>query len=581
MSCKKPKVIGPFLGFQKENKNALKIHIAVPFQEKKLDLTCVLTREGDGTPISLEKEPSTDLEFGIYTFYTPADLISGKKYFYRFETESKELKEQILKGISEDDLYFYVPTEFGEEDYFVLTSCHNPEAVDKAAQDPWGMWKRLEHETRDDPHAKLLLLGGDQVYCDTLERDKVHGKYGKNFVKKLKKNSENSKLDRKIRSAFIRQYHKFWKHSAYRKVLARIPSLAMWDDHDITDGWGSRLESFKKCSSNFKENWIQYQSYAAEAFENYQNVRNPQRIHNGAYSTFLDLDDARLYLLDLRSGKNVRKAQIWSEEHKESVLSHLRKIPESIKNVFVVTPTVGMRTNFKRDERIGNIARLLHRIAQLRKDHHSAFSKLDSGFPIVIGVLFLAALFNPTDPGAWTAIIALCAFIAVWVTYLVFFVFLPSTPLGGLADDIADGLSSDASISDFRELLEVLFDLETKHDKKVFLLSGDIHSGGISEFVLRRDDGEPKVIPQIVSSPIAYEPMPKEIEGITSATAEMEFKCDPSNVIVGRNIFYVAERNFAKIFPMYLTHLGQQRPILFYFEGLKDPMAMHETSMPF
>jgi len=103
--------------------------------------------------------------------------------------------------------------------------------------------------------------------------------------------------------------------------------------------------------------------------------------------------------------------------------------------------------------------------------------------------------------------------------------------------------------------------------------------GGISEFIQFKD-GNVKSIPQIVSSPIAYSPMAKLIEGFTTTTSEMEFFCDGNEKIVGRNIFYLSKRNFAKIYPRYFGKIEGRRPILFYFEGYELPMAWHESSLP-
>jgi len=87
---------------------------------------------------------------------------------------------------------------------------------------------------------ELLLLGGDQVYSDSLWEQ----------VPTLKDWSDRSGDDRwqanvtrrmsqEIDAFFTRLYLERWAQASMRDALAAIPTVMMWDDHDIFDGWGS------------------------------------------------------------------------------------------------------------------------------------------------------------------------------------------------------------------------------------------------------------------------------------------------------------------------------------------------------
>lgn len=131
--------------------------------------------------------------------------------------------------------------------------------------------------------------------------------------------------------------------------------------------------------------------------------------------------------------------------------------------------------------------------------------------------------------------------------------------LSGVSDDIDDALSSDANIASFNKILGALF-RQCFNNKRCVILSGDIHTGGLSEFVMKRGERVFQ-IPQIVSSPIGYPPMPKAVEGFTTTRSEMGYRSEDME-IKGRNLFYFCKRNFAKVYPKRTS-----RDVEFFFEG--------------
>ncbi|AHE48203.1 hypothetical protein AH4AK4_0711 [Aeromonas hydrophila 4AK4] len=112
---------------------------------------------------------------------------------------------------------------------------------------PYAMWDRLAAEHGDNPFA-LLLMGGDQVYADSLWTT----------VPTLKAWNELDRADKVKRKAtrtmaeqldrfYCELYCKQWGRPEVARMLASIPSAMMWDDHDIFDGWGSYPADLQGC----------------------------------------------------------------------------------------------------------------------------------------------------------------------------------------------------------------------------------------------------------------------------------------------------------------------------------------------
>lgn len=98
---------------------------------------------------------------------------------------------------------------------------------------------RREHIEEGPYH--LLLLGGDQVYADSIWSDRREASAfvdwndaGQNPATKF-----GSLMQNQAERFYLALYLRRWTESGPKEVLASIPTLMMWDDHDIFDGWGS------------------------------------------------------------------------------------------------------------------------------------------------------------------------------------------------------------------------------------------------------------------------------------------------------------------------------------------------------
>ncbi len=124
------------------------------------------------------------------------------------------------------------------------------------------------HQHLDEP-IHLLLMGGDQVYADSIWlavpaiREWVEGddKWTAKFTRKM---------ETEVKQFYFNLYASRWSKPGPADAFASIPTLMMWDDHDIFDGWGSYDDDIQQSDV--------YQGIfrgARECFEVFQLHRRP------------------------------------------------------------------------------------------------------------------------------------------------------------------------------------------------------------------------------------------------------------------------------------------------------------------
>jgi hypothetical protein len=94
----------------------------------------------------------------------------------------------------------------------------------------------------------LLLQGGDQLYADPIWHDVPALAAWKRLPwwRRLKAPFPPEMADA-VADDYFKRYWWLWGQPQLAPVLATIPSLMMWDDHDIFDGWGSWSAKWQQC----------------------------------------------------------------------------------------------------------------------------------------------------------------------------------------------------------------------------------------------------------------------------------------------------------------------------------------------
>lgn len=148
----------------------------------------------------------------------------------------------------------------------------------------------------------LLLLGGDQVYSDSMWQEVPELRAWVNLDWPQRKTRVfNQTMRSQVEKFFESLYLTRWAQPEVNSVLANVPSIMMWDDHDIFDGWGSYPYEQHNCPvyqgifevATYYFRLFQQQSVGVLAPATLPN----QPVFNQAYS----LGDLGILVLDMRS----------------------------------------------------------------------------------------------------------------------------------------------------------------------------------------------------------------------------------------------------------------------------------------
>lgn len=214
---------------------------------------------------------------------------------------------------------FYVPktVQQGEDGPRVAyASCNGFSSVKllRDEEHPHAMWERMRAEHEKSPYS-LLLMGGDQVYADQLWESSCRPAI--NAWCSLSWDAQNRaavtpEIRQEIHDFYNSLYLQQWSQVDVSWMLASVPSIMMWDDHDIFDGWGSYPWERQNCAV-FKEVFL----HASRVFELFQlrgssnNRLNSQANHRTLSVSFshyqiLALDNRSERTTDPQRGPNER-----------------------------------------------------------------------------------------------------------------------------------------------------------------------------------------------------------------------------------------------------------------------------------
>lgn len=513
--------------------------------------------------------------------------LSGLKpntaYSYKITTDEEGRILVDLEGLCQDELYFRTLPEDGdplnERIDFLIMSCHNP---DKGGG--YQVWEALPQvlqassESRgqeDRRWVRFAILGGDQIYADDWE-DRLLAIEKKEITQEEKIKSRQE--------LYIEAYRQFWSHTSYRKVLCKMPAYLMWDDHDITDGWGSREDSFASKDPNdpsFLPEWNGLFDSAKLAFQFFQASRNPGLATSPGYDSCFRFGSAAFILADLRTHRNVRLKRIWSCAQFDAIKKWIAD-QAGIKTLFFLSPVVFSHEDPKFTGWLysfwGNIVGYFHELDEAYKKPNLAFNirlVLTWTFGLICTVLAIWSMKTyfglPILLATWVLLGALSFQAPLrypllpkrWVRS-----FMESA--GDLRDDMDDAWSSEANKHNAETVLHYFYNLQNQGGPQVVILSGDIHAGGYSCIHSRNiAHSEKPIIPHIVSSPVGYAPFNWIAEAIyRNKTRDVDL--GTSGHFFAQISHHFTKRNVAVI----SVRAKEDRSILkvkYYVEGFPEP----------
>jgi alkaline phosphatase D len=204
------------------------------------------------------------------------------------------------------------------------------------------LWQRLKAQHGERPF-HLMLHGGDQLYADELTEAHPASLHWPRAVTPDLDASARAELAEALAERFFLRYLEQMSKPAFAWLAARVPSLAMWDDHDICDGWGS-LKAWKldsevgKCVFQAARTHFLLFQLAAAADEVPPICLDPQA---GSLTWSVALPGLNLIAPDLRSER--RPERVMGQRGWEALERALATAPEGRTLILSSVPALGPR----------------------------------------------------------------------------------------------------------------------------------------------------------------------------------------------------------------------------------------------
>ena len=416
---------------------------------------------------------------------------------------------------------FYVPVP-GESPRMAYGSCNgfsDPKLmkhVDRA-NDRWLHMAGLHEQS---PY-HLLLLGGDQVYSDEMWKTVPELTAWLKLDKAARLSAPFSRsMRRQVDALFARIYVERWAQPEVAAMMARLPSVMMWDDHEIIDGWGSYPAEQHSCPV--------YQGIfqvARRYFRIFQWQCGDNEVHPAAIPDqdsfslgFAGLGEMVLLVPDLRSERQPA-------------------LPDPI-------------TGKQLPERILSPAswEAIYRWMSTRGSGHRHLLLMSS---IPVAYLDLSAIEKLLDT-------------------------LPGQQ--ELEDDLRDHWRSNMHLQERLRLIHRLLAFATEGERRcrVTILSGDVHVGALSVIESTRDEhaGPGSVINQLVSTGIVHPAPPALVRYVLEKFGTQVDPVDRGitatmQPIRGRGRYLIGARNWLALEPDLQGRLWAN----WHVEGLAQPLT--------
>lgn len=267
----------------------------------------------DGGPL-----PTTNTDLGA---------LSGVSFRrFDFDIAMTGVAQTVQYSVDGVTRQFTVPAK-DTQPRFAYVSCNGFSSLKlmKSVEDKNALWSHMQGRHAKSPY-HVLLMGGDQVYADSMwemvDLLRVWNQLGWDDPQKgvLPNGLEAALLDHFVRVMYCGR----WSQPEVQAMLGAIPTLMMWDDHDIMDGWGS-----------YPDKWLDNPVYqtifkvARRCFELFQlqgTMSDPVYITRttGTYSQLYRFGTLAILAPDLRSER--RLDQVVSPPSWEAIYAALDTI---------------------------------------------------------------------------------------------------------------------------------------------------------------------------------------------------------------------------------------------------------------
>lgn len=166
-----------------------------------------------------------------------------------------------------------------------------------------------------DVHPHLFLLNGDAIYaddtCEAEGRAPREGEAPWRNVPGEYRSVADPGLDWTDASAVQESYWAHWRYNRAdahaQALLARVPLLAQWDDHEVINDFGGEWTTWNPASDD-RPGYSTLVSAGRDAFYHYNPLDAGLVEPGGIYRSFRWGKDAEIFLVDARSYRSPNRA---------------------------------------------------------------------------------------------------------------------------------------------------------------------------------------------------------------------------------------------------------------------------------
>lgn len=201
---------------------------------------------------------------------------------------------------------------------------------------PFAQWSSLRKKHAEKGY-QILMMGGDQVYADSMFDvvPALHDWLALPLEEKIT-HAYTAPMAKAVERFYHQLYIKRWAQPDMAAMLACIPSIMMWDDHDIFDGWGSydpRLQASPVYQGLFVS--------AKACFALYQLQLGPAEVHPAAisgqtqYNLGMCLGTLTILALDMRGERT--DSQVISQPSWKAVYDWMDAVTNQCSHLLVMS----------------------------------------------------------------------------------------------------------------------------------------------------------------------------------------------------------------------------------------------------
>jgi hypothetical protein len=269
-------------------------------------------------------------------------------YRYTFSFPMAKAEKKASYAVMGEEYEVVVPA-VGQAPTMAYASCNGFSSLKlmKGVKDNNALWKRMarkhglsvphdpkveENEPPKDPITPyhLLLMGGDQVYADAMwETVPIMQEWSERPWAAGNAAPVPAGLPQELDRFYFNLYRTRWSQPEVARMLARVPTVMMWDDHDLIDGWGSYPKE-RQTSPVYGAMW-KSASKAFAVFQQQLKDTDPGRpggigkgrpgpafpVVDGAFSFGYVVGDVAILAMDMRSQRTAETQVIgaphWNE----------------------------------------------------------------------------------------------------------------------------------------------------------------------------------------------------------------------------------------------------------------------------